>query len=69
MKSKVKAMKIVRVDPNEFETEDGQVFEHPIPLEEVPSLEEFQKIHDSCAKHLENLLQKDESTDGNDLDQ
>lgn len=55
--SKVPHMKIVRVDKHEFETEDGRVFEHPIPLEEVPTLEEFQKIHDMCHKHITELLE------------
>ncbi|MFA5398553.1 MAG: hypothetical protein WC346_21245 [Methanogenium sp.] len=49
-------MKIVRVDKYEFETSDGQVFEHPISLEEIPTLEEFQKIHNSCYQHLSDLL-------------
>lgn len=37
---------IVRVDRNEFELEDGTI--HPIPfeLEEVPSVDEFQKTFD-----------------------
>jgi hypothetical protein len=61
MHRKIKPMKIVRVDKNEFETDDGQVFEHPIPLEEVPTLEEFQKIHNSCHQHLSDLLQKDDA--------
>jgi hypothetical protein len=43
MKRKIKVMQIVRVDRYEFETADGQVFEHPIELDEVPTLEEFQK--------------------------
>ena len=68
MSGKVKAMKIVRVDKNEFETEDGQVFEHPIPLDEVPSLEEFQKIHNMCATQLNAMLLRDDTSDGNDLD-
>ena len=38
--------KIVRVDEKEFETEDGAVYPHPIELEEVPTIEEFQKIYD-----------------------
>jgi hypothetical protein len=38
--------KVVRVDEKEFETEDGTVYPHPIELEEVPTVEEFQKIYD-----------------------
>ena len=53
-------MKIVRIDKNEYETEDGRVFEHLTPLDEVPSLEEFQKIHDLCHKHITDLLADEE---------
>lgn len=53
-------MKIIRVDKNEFETKDGQIFEHPTPLDVVPSLEEFQKIHDACSQSLNDLLQKED---------
>lgn len=37
---------ITKVTENEFETDDGGI--HPIPfeLDEVPSVEEFQKIYD-----------------------
>jgi hypothetical protein len=38
--------KVVRVDEKEFETEDGAVYPHLIELEEVPTVEEFQKIYD-----------------------
>ena len=36
---KVKKMKVVRVDKYEFELEDGRVFEHIEPLDEIPALE------------------------------
>lgn len=61
MKQKIKAMKIVRVDRYEFETSDGQVFEHPIPFDEDPSLEEFQQIHNSCNQSLSELLSGDDN--------
>jgi len=37
---------IIRITKTEFEMEDGTI--HPIPfeLEEIPSIEEFQKIYD-----------------------
>jgi hypothetical protein len=67
MKRKIKVMQIVRVDKYEFETADGQVFEHPIELDEVPTLEEFQKIHNSCHQHLTDLLSEgDNERDGDD---
>jgi len=37
--------KIIRVDEKEFELEDGAIYPHPIELEEVPSIEEFQKVY------------------------
>lgn len=58
--SEVQSMKIVRVDKYEFETEDGQIFEHLIPLDEVPTLEEFQQIHNTCASHLSSILEDSE---------
>jgi hypothetical protein len=37
---------IVKITKTEFETDDGNI--HPIPfeLDEIPSIEEFQKIYD-----------------------
>ena len=40
-------MKVVSVDKNGFTLEDGTYCEHPIPLEEVPTLDEFQKIYEN----------------------
>lgn len=37
---------VVRVDRVEFELDDGRVFLHPIELDEVLSIEEFQEIYD-----------------------
>lgn len=37
---------IVRVDKNEFETDDGITHVIPFELNEIPSLEEFRKIYD-----------------------
>jgi hypothetical protein len=53
---KVKKMQVIRVDKDEFELEDGRVYEHPIPLEEVPTLEEFQKTYEKCYKKLMEML-------------
>lgn len=43
---KIKNKKVVRVNEFEFELEDGTIQEHFEKLEEVPTLEEFQKIYD-----------------------
>jgi hypothetical protein len=37
-------MKVVRVDREEFELEDGRVIPHVVELDVVPSIEEFQEI-------------------------
>lgn len=55
---KVKKMKIVRVDKYEFELEDGRVFEHIEPLDEVPTLEEFQKVYDECCDNMNKILEE-----------
>lgn len=41
-----KSLKVIRVDENEYELENGEVFQFPEPLEIVPPLEEFQKIYE-----------------------
>ena len=45
-------MKVIRIDKKEFELEDGRVFQHPVELESVPSLAEFQKIYDQWFKTI-----------------
>jgi len=55
---KVKKMKVVRVDKYEFELENGQVFEHIEPLDEVPTLEEFQKVYDECCDNMNKILEE-----------
>ena len=44
--SEEKPLKVIRVDKNEYELENGEVFQFPEPLEIVPPLEEFQKIYE-----------------------
>lgn len=43
-------MKIVTVTKEYFETDNGEKHYHPVPLEEVPTLEEFQKMYDRAEK-------------------
>lgn len=52
----LRKMKVVRLDKNEFETEDGTIYPHFMDLEELPSLEEFQKIYDQSRELFEKLL-------------
>ena len=60
-KIKNKKYTVVRVEKDEFELEDGTI--HPIPfeLDEVPSIEEFQKMLDNSKNIVLKLL---ESADG-----
>ena len=39
-------MKIAKITTEYFETEEGKRVYHELPLEEVPTLEEFQKMYD-----------------------
>ena len=36
----------VSVTETEFELEDGHVYPHPVVLDDVPTVEEFQSIYD-----------------------
>ena len=45
MKNKIPKM-IVRVTKTEFETDDGVIYPIPFELDEVPTVEEFQRIYD-----------------------
>lgn len=57
---KNKSLKVVRVDKNEFELENGDVY--PIPFEldidEDVSVEEFQKILDSSKDNIIKMLEQ-----------
>ena len=53
---KVKSMKVVRVTKTEFELEDGRVYDHPIELEDVPSLEDFQEMYDEWVKKFQEMF-------------
>ena len=37
---------VVRVTRTEFELDDGRVYQHPVVLDNVPTVEEFQSIYD-----------------------
>jgi len=51
---------VVRVTKEEFELDDGRIFPHVIELDEVPTIEEFQKIYDKVRDQYKNLLESDE---------
>ena len=45
--SAVIGRKVVRVSKTDFELDNGAVYPHLVPLDVVPSVEEFQKTYDS----------------------
>jgi hypothetical protein len=55
--------KIVRVTETEFELEDGTICPIPFELDEVPTVEEFQKTYDEWLKIFQEkqLLEEHES--------
>ena len=53
-------MKIVKVTKDYFETENGEKIEHQFELDEVPTVEEFQKFYDNQEKEIRDKLKKDE---------
>ena len=54
-------MKITKVTKTHFETEDGQVFEHPVELDEVPTVKEFQQIYDEWEVQIRQKFPKKEN--------
>lgn len=48
-------MKITKITKEYFETEEGKRVYHEVPLEEVPTLEEFQQMYDKA----ENFFKED----------
>lgn len=51
---------VVRVTKEEFELDDGRVFPHVVELDEVPTIEEFQKIYDKVRDTYKDMLRDDE---------
>ena len=48
---------VVRVTKTEFELDDGRIFPHPVELDDVPTVEEFQKIYDKSRKLVQDLME------------
>jgi predicted acetyltransferase len=57
---KVKFMKVVRMTKTEFELEDGRVYDHPVELEDVPSLEDFQEVYDEWVRKFQDMFVRDD---------
>jgi hypothetical protein len=47
---------IIRVTKTEFELDDGRIFQHPVELDDVPTIEEFQKIYDRSRKIVQEMI-------------
>jgi hypothetical protein len=48
--------KVLRVTATEFELSDGRIYPHPVPLDNVPTPEEFQDIYDYWRDIIEQVL-------------
>lgn len=60
--NKVVNMKIIRVNKTEFETEDGKIIPHFFELDNIPSVEEFQKMIEEAYKKLFPELDDEKSS-------
>jgi len=49
---KKKKVKVICVTETEFELNDGRVFQHPEKLDDVPTVDEFQRIYDYWSEIL-----------------
>ena len=47
---------VIRITKDEFELDDGRIFPHMVELDEVPSLEEFQKTYDKVRETYKDML-------------
>lgn len=54
--------KVIKITKTEFELDDGRVIPHVEPLDEVPTVEEFQAIYDHWQEIILNEV-KDEIED------
>jgi len=53
-------MKIVKVTKDYFETINGDRIEHQFELEEVPTVEEFQKFYNQWEKEIKKSKEGDD---------
>ena len=47
---------VVRITKEEFELDDGRIFPHMVELDEVPTIEEFQKTYDKVRETYKDML-------------
>lgn len=62
---KVKSMKVVRVTKTEFELEDGRVYDHPVELDSVPSIDEFQSVYNEWVQKFQEMFGRDDGKTDN----
>lgn len=58
-------MKVVRVTKTEFELEDGRVYDHPVELDSVPSIEEFQSVYNEWVQKFQEMFGSDDGKTDN----
>ncbi len=54
---KDKQFKVVRVDEDEFELDNGDTYPIPFDLDEIPTVEEFQRLLDDSKDIMLKLLE------------
>jgi hypothetical protein len=54
-----KKFMVIRVTKAEFELDDGRIFPHPVELDPVPTIEEFQKTYDKSRKLVQEMMDND----------
>lgn len=62
----MKKAKVIRVTKTEFELEDGRVYQHPVELDYVLTVGEFQAIYDKWQAILEDTIERETDRDSGD---
>lgn len=55
---KSKSFKAVRVNQEEFELDNGDIFPIPFKLDYTPTIEEFQKFLDNSKEIIQEMIKK-----------
>lgn len=53
---------VIRVDEKEFELSNGEIYPHAVPLDHVPTVEEFQDAYDEMSRMFKRAGLLDEAT-------
>ncbi|MGD9209213.1 MAG: hypothetical protein PVI90_00480 [Desulfobacteraceae bacterium] len=62
---RIQPMKVVRVTETEFEMEDGRIYDHPVELDSIPSLQDFQALYDEWVKKFQEMFGSDDGKTDN----